>query len=151
MTLIIDLTPDFMFKDERGSLTQLTRRGFSQVNFITSVRGAVRGGHYHRFNAEAFYVVAGACRVSAVLGGEREDRIFRAGDYFLIPPLVRHSFLYLDDTQLISMYSLGAELSLQTEQPLMDIFADPSDAAADSDAASQEPLIPDIPVVNLKL
>ncbi len=103
--------PDFEFFDERGKIIQLIHKGFSQVNVITSHPGASRGRHYHKQNCEVFYFSYGKCRVIAeTKDGEQEERIFSAGDMFMIDPYIMHSFEYLEETMVISMYSRGVEL-----------------------------------------
>ncbi len=108
--LIERLQTDFEHRDERGILIQLCRRGYSQINFITSTGGALRGGHYHQLNTEAFYMIQGRCRVTARKDGISETEEFTAGDFFRIGPYITHEFEYLEDSALISMYSLGVEL-----------------------------------------
>lgn len=108
--LIERLKPDFEHVDERGSLIQLVRRGYSQVNVITSAGGVFRGGHYHKMNTEAFYMIKGRCSVTARKDGIEETEEFVAGDFFRIGPYVSHDFDYLEDAVLVSMYSLGVEL-----------------------------------------
>lgn len=108
--LIKILTPDFEFSDERGFLCQLVHEGYSQVNLVRSIGGAERGGHFHRLNNEAFYVVEGSFTVRVTLDGETESRTFRKGDMFLIPKGVSHSFFYLEDTTLVGLYDRGVEL-----------------------------------------
>ena len=108
--LIERLNVDFTFHDDRGTLVQLVRRGYSQINCITSRNGTFRGGHYHKMNTEAFYVVCGKCRVTAKRDGVMEIEEFVAGDFFRIGPYTVHDFDYIEDTVLISMYSLGVEL-----------------------------------------
>ena len=110
MGLIEILQTDFEFKDERGTLIQLFNGGYSQVNVITSLSGEKRGGHYHKLNAEAFYIVSGRCQVTARTCKEVEVIEFSAGDFFRIAPYIVHDFLYLEDCVLVSMYSLGVEL-----------------------------------------
>ena len=56
------MQPDFEFENEKGKLTQLVREGFRQVNVITSRAGSFRGGHYHKLNKEAFYIITGKLR-----------------------------------------------------------------------------------------
>ena len=109
--LIQFLKPDFEFSDARGSLTQLVHNDWKQVNYITSVAGAYRGGHFHKRNTEAFYVISGAFRllVESSDGKEREEYTMKAGDFFVIPPMVTHSFTFTDNTQLISFYNQGVE------------------------------------------
>lgn len=97
---------DFHFEDERGTIDQLVHEGYQQVNVITSKKGVIRGNHYHKLNDEAFYVVSGVLEVTV----NGEMHIFRAGDFFGIEPGDMHSFLYLEDTTLVSMYSNGVEL-----------------------------------------
>lgn len=109
--LIQVLSTDFHFKDERGTLTQLVHDGYKQVNVISTRKGVQRGGHYHRLNSEAFYVLEGRVELTARKDGERESRVFGTGDFFGIGPDVSHDFLFLEDTVLVSMYDQGVELS----------------------------------------
>lgn len=108
--LIERIKPDFEYEDERGILTQLVSRGYSQVNVIWSKGGIVRGGHYHKFNTEAYYMIKGKCRVTARKKPEEESSIFKAGDFFRIGPYVTHDFDFIEDSILVTMYSLGIEL-----------------------------------------
>lgn len=113
--LIEKLKTDFEFKDERGTLTQLVRRGYSQVNVITSKGGMLRGGHYHKLNTEAFFIVSGSCKVTAQKGKEKEEFEFHTGNFFRVSPYVFHEFYYYEETILVSMYSLGVELDDGTQ------------------------------------
>ena len=109
--LVEMLSPDFEFEDTRGKITQLVHQGFSQVNVITTKAGVFRGGHYHKENEEAFFIVSGKCVVIAEdKEGNKEKYEFKSGDMFLIEPFVMHSFDYPKDTLLVSMYSKGYEL-----------------------------------------
>lgn len=110
--LIEFIKTDFDFKDERGSLTQLVHGGWNQVNYITSVKGAFRGDHYHVYNKEAFYVISGGFKLSLRHNKTNESAEYniKTGDFFVIHPNVMHSFLYTEDTALISMYNRGVEL-----------------------------------------
>ena len=97
---------DFNFTDERGMLVQLIHKGYRQINVITSRKGVVRGGHYHKLNEEAFYVVSGLLEVDV----NGETARFGAGDFFGIEAYDMHSFRFLEDTVLVSMYSGGVEM-----------------------------------------
>lgn len=105
------LKPDFEYEDQRGKLTQLVRKGFSQFNIIFSKAGTFRGNHYHKENREAFYVISGSFDVTVKKDGKTEVFTFSQYDMFLIPPLVNHSFFYHTDTLLASMYDIGVELA----------------------------------------
>ncbi|MCH5193832.1 MAG: cupin domain-containing protein [Oscillospiraceae bacterium] len=110
--MLIEITkPDFVFENESGCLKQLVHDGWKQVNVITSLAGSKRGGHYHKFNKEGFYVVDGCFTLSVWKGAEKEAYEMKAGDMFVILPYVFHTFDYKEDTVLVSMYSQGVELS----------------------------------------
>jgi len=96
---------DFEFEDERGKLIQLIRDGYRQVNVIFSKKSVVRGGHYHKHNSEAFYIISGALTID-VDGAKHR---FAEGDFFGIDPFDVHSFFFEEDTVLVSMYSEGVE------------------------------------------
>lgn len=80
---------DFEFTDDRGTITQLVHTGYRQVNVITSKKGVLRGGHYHKENEEAFYIISGELEIS--VNGQRQ--LFHAGDFFGIEKNDLHSFL----------------------------------------------------------
>ncbi|MBR5423092.1 MAG: cupin domain-containing protein [Clostridia bacterium] len=110
MKLLKDLTPDFMYSDDRGLLVQLCREGYSQVNAVFTKKGAVRGNfHYHKHTKEAFFILSGKVRVTASRGEETEIRSFETGDMFLVEEYVRHSFEYLEDTCLVGLYTVPVE------------------------------------------
>lgn len=108
--LVNILEPNFVHTDERGNLTQLVRDGYKQVNVILCKKGTFRGGHYHRLNTEAFYVISGKFKLTLEYSGSVEEYIFKENDFFSIPENVKHSFDYHEDTILVSMYDRGVEL-----------------------------------------
>lgn len=109
--LVEFIKPDFEFEDARGSLKQLVHEGWKQVNYITSVAGALRGNHYHKENVEAFFVISGRFKLVAETldKSKKEEYEMKAGDFFVVKPNVNHSFDYLGPTQLISFYDKGVE------------------------------------------
>lgn len=111
------LKPDFVFENDSGCLKQLVHDGWKQVNVITSRAGSIRGGHYHKFNQEGFYVIKGRFLLTVWNGSEKETYEMKEGDMFLIPPYVFHTFEYREKTILVSMYSEGVELS-KTEKDI---------------------------------
>ena len=115
--LIQWLKPDFTFENESGCLRQLVREGYKQVNVISSAPGSVRGGHYHKFNTEAFYVIRGSFTLTLWKDGQREEYEVKAGEMFALPPYVFHTFAYHEETLLVSLYSRGVELS-ETEKDI---------------------------------
>lgn len=108
--LVNILQVDFEFEDERGHLVQLVHSGYQQVNVVFSRRNSVRGDHMHKENKELFYVISGAFTLKVQKGEHMETYKFHGGDFFEIQPFVMHSFQYVEDTLLVSMYSKGVEL-----------------------------------------
>lgn len=109
--LVEILQPNFVYEDDRGTMTQLVREGFKQINVITSKANSFRGGHYHRLNREAFYIVSGKIELILQKGEETETQQFSTGDMFMINPFISHDFFYITDTTIISMYDCGVELA----------------------------------------
>lgn len=103
--MLKELEVDFSFSDERGTIVQLVREGYTQFNVITSKAGVFRGGHYHKENQEAFYIIKGSLELEV----EGTIHLFKDGDFFGIEPNDMHSFRFLADTTLVSMYSKGVE------------------------------------------
>jgi len=104
------IKPDFIFEDERGTLTQLIHEGYKQINVVTSNAGVERGNHFHRHNREGFFVVEGAFSLEASLGEKKERYEFKKGDMFIIEPNVMHRFVYHENTILVAFYDKGVEL-----------------------------------------
>jgi quercetin dioxygenase-like cupin family protein len=112
MNMLIEfIKPNFEHIDARGSLRQLVRNGWKQVNYITSAKNSFRGSHYHRFNCEAFYVISGEFRLALEnhATGEKEVHYIKSGDFFTVQPNIIHSFYYTEDSILISFYDRGVE------------------------------------------
>lgn len=121
MKLIQILKPDFVFDDERGTLSQITHTPFAQTNAVFTKKNAVRGSyHYHKNAKEVFFVISGKIKVSVSLNNCFEEHIFGNGDMFLIPENVRHCFEFQEDTYLVAFYTERIESSDGTK----DIYTD---------------------------
>jgi dTDP-4-dehydrorhamnose 3,5-epimerase-like enzyme len=109
--MLIDfIKPDFQFNDERGTLVQLVHDGWKQINYISSKNNTVRGGHYHRNNKEAFYIISGRFKLIVEdVSGMKEEYSIKAKDFFVVKPCIIHSFYFELDTTLISFYDKGVE------------------------------------------
>lgn len=121
MSLVEIKKTDFEFEDERGLICQISHGEIAQVNYVFSKQGAVRGKfHYHKRAKEQFYVISGKLKLEVFKGDMREEYVFTTGNVFLIPPLVRHNFIYLEDTLLVSTY----DRCVETGENEKDIFND---------------------------
>ena len=105
------IKPDFSFEDERGALTQLCREGWKQINVTSSKAGIFRGGHYHKNNQEAFYIITGEIEIHLSKGGQEETVVVKNGDFFILKPYAVHSFAFKQDTIMVALYDKGVEES----------------------------------------
>lgn len=113
------IKPDFSFADERGYLHQLCRDGWKQVNVSFSKAGVFRGGHYHKQNREAFFIIDGEIEIELKKAEKSEKVVVKSGDFFILQPFVLHSFNFKKDTLMIALYDRGVENADGTK----DIFA----------------------------
>lgn len=107
--LIKYLDTDFKFENETGLLVQLVHEGWNQINVLVSTKGSIRGGHFHKVSNEAFYIVSGKCKLILENAGEKEENELKAGDFFLVSPFQKHTFIFDEDTIMVSMYDICVE------------------------------------------
>ncbi len=93
--------------DDRGDFYGIVHSGnWEEVNRVTSKSGAVRGNHYHQFTREIIFMISGKVKVQLTNAEDLSDRrsfILHAGEGILIPPMVIHSFYYLEDSIHIAL------------------------------------------------
>jgi dTDP-4-dehydrorhamnose 3,5-epimerase len=110
----VRLIPAEPHADERGRLVEMVRASshpepFVQVNHSRSRRDVLRGLHYHRRQADLWYVVTGRARVGLADLRPRRDRppvqtlVLDAESpaALYIPAGVAHGFVALTDLDLI--------------------------------------------------
>ena len=97
---------DFQHKDDRGILTQLIHEGYQQINILESLKGVIRGEHFHKISTEAFYLIYGSVKVEFMRDGEKKVVTFNKGDFFEIPPLVIHTMIFNEDCLMVQMYDV---------------------------------------------
>ena len=100
---------DFSFEDERGFLHQLCHEGWKQVNISFSKEGVFRGGHYHKNNKVAFYIIDGEIEITLEKGTEHKEITVKKGDFFVLLPFAVHSFNFKKDTLMLALYDKGVE------------------------------------------
>ena len=120
MELFETLTPDFVFRDEKGLLTQLVHFGFTQVNVLKSKKGTQRGDHYHKVSREAFYVANGSVELTIRRDGQEQTKLFIEGDFFLIPVNTYHLMDFPEDCTLVALY----DIPIEHEDGTKDIFVE---------------------------
>ena len=103
------IKPDFSFQDERGALVQLCREGWKQINVTSTKAGVFRGGHYHKNNQEAFYIIEGEIEINLIKDGKQENVTVTSGDFFILKPYAVHSFNFKKNTIMVALYDKGVE------------------------------------------
>ncbi len=122
--------------DDRGSFMEIIRESalgttFVQSNHSRSKAGVLRGLHWHKHQADAWYVIGG--RAQAMLADLREQRpdppvvsIELTGEeprVLYIPPGVAHGYLALADVDLIywvtSYYDATDEFGVAWDDPTL--------------------------------
>lgn len=107
--LVTKLKHDFQIDNDKGFFIQLVHDGWNQVNVLKSPKGSNRGGHYHKENKEAFYIITGKVKLLLEIDGKKEVYEFQEGDFFMVKPYQKHIFEFLEETIMVSMYDLGVE------------------------------------------
>jgi dTDP-4-dehydrorhamnose 3,5-epimerase len=124
--------------DHRGYFSEIMRAsdyalGFVQSNHSYSRSGVLRGLHYHRYQADLWYVVAGSARVGLAdlrlgTGKPPSASLVLEGDVprsLLIPPGVAHGFYAITDVHLIywvsKYYDATDEHGIAWNEPMIDI------------------------------
>lgn len=109
----VEVSRLLVHEDDRGAFIELMRESssqwkFRQSNLSRSAKGVLRGLHFHRQQADLWFLLEG--RIQVGLADLREpDRVRTASlqmsaeipETLLIPPGVAHGFLALTDCRLL--------------------------------------------------
>jgi dTDP-4-dehydrorhamnose 3,5-epimerase-like enzyme len=102
----------FSHTDGRGSIRGVIQSGkWEEVNMVSSQKGTVRGGHYHKETQELFVILFGKIEVTTQkvedgqLVGEPAIVITQTDDVFLVEPFVNHTFNCLEDSRWMNLLS----------------------------------------------
>ena len=109
MLEIKKIIPEFEFENHVGKIIQLVHDNWKQVNVLLSNKGKIRGGHYHKINKEAFYIISGKVKAKIEKDGELCEQIFTTGQMFVFLPFQVHDMFFLEDTVMVQLYSHGVE------------------------------------------
>lgn len=99
------LKPYMEKRDERGGVLGLFNQfPLEEVNLISSVKGAIRGNHYHINTREFFYLVSGEIHLSVMTTDQNVvfDDVLTTGSIFIIEPYEVHTVTALSDAQWIN-------------------------------------------------
>ena len=92
-----------VFNDDRGEITDiLIKEVIEYVTLITSVKGAVRGNHYHKETFQYIFMRSGRINVlTQEPGSEVISVIIEKGDLVENPPMEVHSMIALEDSDFM--------------------------------------------------
>ena len=99
--VIVPLRPPFI--DARGEIQNLIDAPFTSAAIIRSVKGAVRGNHYHQ--TDYHYCWLQSCRMiyyHRPMGEQETTRwVIRPGQIFYTPPGYEHAMHFTEDSILL--------------------------------------------------
>jgi mannose-6-phosphate isomerase-like protein (cupin superfamily) len=95
--------------DKRGTFRGIINSGrWEEANFISTRKGEVRGGHYHKVTEELFYIING--KISIVISNLDGEKIksfeVSEGDIFMVEPFEVHTFKCEEDSSWINFLSI---------------------------------------------
>ena len=108
MNRIIKLTPSInpiTFKDGRGIIQTFlpVTDTIKEWNYIVTLKGAVRGHHYHKEFDEYIMFVEGEGVYTELTNGEELVTTVSSGDCIYLPQGVPHTFYPTADCKMIAM------------------------------------------------
>lgn len=91
------------FVDERGEIRNLIDASFTSAAVITSVKGALRGNHYHRTDYHYCWLQSGRMiYLHRKVGDRRAPKrwTIKPGQLFYTPPRYEHAMHFLEPSVL---------------------------------------------------
>ena len=92
--------PEIKHSDERGEIIDiLSKEAVEYATLIHSVKGAVRGNHFHKETLQWIYLISGKLEVRYRMPGDPvQSRVIEAGEVFLNEILEHHAVEALEDS-----------------------------------------------------
>lgn len=98
-SVLVSLRPPFV--DARGQLQHLVDAPFGSALVMTSVKGAVRGRHYHKTDYHYTWLQSGELLYAhrpAGQSGPYQRWVIRPGQLFYTPPMYEHVMEFTADS-----------------------------------------------------
>lgn len=93
--------------DRRGAVQPLVNQTMGHVGLLSSVKGSLRGNHFHRTNWHYCYVMTGAFDYWHRPAGSTESPAhLKVGTSEMVftPPLEEHAMVFTEDTLMLVMH-----------------------------------------------
>ena len=96
------------FKDQRGIIDNYDLIfPVNMANIITSKKGSIRANHYHPEQLQQCLLVSGryisVFKDLTVPNAKVRSQIIRAGDLAVMPPMIAHTMIFLEDSAFINL------------------------------------------------
>ena len=95
------------FSDERGAITDILSGEMHNIGIITQKKGAIRGNHYHKDQAQYTYVLKGKIEMTTKDLREKDPKpvttIITEGDLITHPAMVAHAYKALEDSVFLAI------------------------------------------------
>ena len=102
------------FVDERGQILNLVDAPFTSAAVITSVKGAVRGNHYHKDDYHYCWLQKGRMLYYHRPVGDASaptEWVITAGQLFYTPPMYEHAMHFTEDSVLLVFAKNNREMA----------------------------------------
>ncbi len=98
----------FSHEDHRGVINGITNVGeWREINLITSLKGAIRGNHYHEQTTELIYIISGEAEFAwHKKDGEKNIIQLKKNDCIIVEKGEYHTMLATMDTVWINALSI---------------------------------------------
>ncbi len=110
--VIVPIRPPFV--DARGEIRNLVDAPFTSAAVITSVKGAVRGNHYHKTDYHYCWLQKGKMIYLHRLVGSTappEQWTIKAGQMFYTPPMYEHAMHFTKESVLFVFAKNNREMN----------------------------------------
>jgi len=102
------------FVDERGEISNLIDAPLTSVAVIRSVKGAVRGNHYHKTDYHYCWLQSGGMIYAHRKVGEAAPPrrwVIAPGQLFYTPPMHEHVMVFTEDSVLLAFARNNREMA----------------------------------------
>lgn len=91
------------FRDDRGEISDILEDEIiDHITMISSKKDSIRGNHYHKKSVQYTLVLKGSFKLLTQMAeGELETAIIKPRDLVFTPPLEKHAFIALEDSEYI--------------------------------------------------
>jgi dTDP-4-dehydrorhamnose reductase len=100
--------PYFNYSDQRGRIMGIFQGlKWEEINYVESIKGSVRGNHYHKNTVEGFFLIDGKVSVTLINLTNNSRRTFVAekDNILIVSPYTVHVFKMIENSRWINLLS----------------------------------------------